>query len=107
MPAHFEIKKRPDGWYYWTLHGENDEPLLTSPGFSNIGAAQNAVISARLSSLLDEWFKLGVTDDRKHYFILSALNTPVLGRSELYDSPQARDEAIKATKKVGPMAPLI
>ena len=104
MAAMYQIKKRPDGKFFWTLQGENGETLLTFHCYLTKEEAINGINLARTFSAKDERYRRLIAKGDKHYFLLTTPENQTLGKSELYDSGLDRDKGIEATRKVGPGA---
>lgn len=104
MSGKYVIKKQANGQYHFTLKAANGETILSSESYVNHSGCLNGIESVRTNSPHDARYERKTSSNGKPYFVLKAANHQVIGTSELYNSPQARDEGIAAVKTNGPTA---
>lgn len=107
MSARYEIKKTSDRQYLWNLKAGNHEIILTSERYTTKAAAEKGIESCRVNSPIDSRYDRRTATNGKPYFVLRAGNHEVIGKSELYNSEQARDNGIASCKTNGPTAPVV
>lgn len=103
MAAAFELKKSGDN-YMFNLKAGNGEVILTSQRFPTRQAAEDAITSVKTSSTLDDRYGREVAKDGRPFFRLKTPDDQIVGMSEMYNSPSARDNGIASVKKNGPAA---
>lgn len=104
MASNFEIKKAKDGQYYFNLKAGNGEVILTSEMYQEKRSAENGVESVKRNASADARYDRRTSTSGKHYFALTATNGQDIGRSELYESTDARDRGIESVKRNAPQA---
>ncbi|MBB1088232.1 YegP family protein [Lysobacter sp. SG-8] len=104
MAGKFEITTRTNGEFQFNLLAGNGQVILTSEGYTAKASCMNGVESVRTHSEQETNFdRLTASDDRP-YFTLKASNGQVIGRSQLYSSPSARDNGIQSVMVHAPSA---
>ncbi len=103
----YELKRSSDGQYYWNLKAANSEVILTSERYTTKAGAENGIASCRTNSPHDARYSRLTSNDNKPYFVLKAANHEVIGKSETYNSTQARENGIASCKTNGPTAPVV
>ncbi len=106
MPAQYILRKSTNNQYYFNLTAENNEIILTSETYLSKDGAKGGIQSVRQNSPNDSRYARLTSSDGKFYFLLRAANNETIGRSETYNSQQARENGIQAVKRVGPTAPI-
>lgn len=107
MAGYFKLESSTHRQYYFTLHAENNENLLTSEMYVAKASAEAGIESVKRNAIFDANYQRKVSSRGLHYFTLTALNNQVLGTSEEYNSQQARENGISAVKRVAPTARVI
>jgi uncharacterized protein YegP (UPF0339 family) len=98
----YHVSKASDGQYIWNLRADNGERILQSERYTTKGAAFGGITSCKENSPHDDRYKRLNSHDNKPYFTLHAMNHQVIGASETYSSPQAREVGIMSCKTNGP-----
>ncbi len=106
MAKRYELKKASDGQYFFTLHAENNETILTSEMYKAKVGAENGVASVKTNADNDSRYDRRTSKGGKPYFVLKAANGEVIGTSEEYSSVESRENGIAAVKAAAPMAAL-
>ncbi len=96
----YEIKTSSDSQFYFNLIAANNEVVLTSERYTAKHNAHTGIESVRVNGSLDARFERRSSQREEPYFVLRAANHQVIGTSEMYSSPQARDNGIEAVKKI-------
>jgi uncharacterized protein len=101
MAGWFELSKSADGQFRFVLKAANAEIILTSELYKSKASAQNGIASVQANCTVDERYEKKVSKNDKPYFVLKAANHQIIGNSEIYSTPQARDAGIASVKKNG------
>jgi uncharacterized protein YegP (UPF0339 family) len=102
--AKFQLKTASNGQFYFTLHADNGETILTSETYKAKPGALNGIESVKKNAPDDARYERKVSKAGKPYFVLKAANNEVIGTSEEYGDESGRDNGIAAVKSAGPMA---
>ena len=105
MAAAFELKKSGEN-YLFNLKAGNGEVILTSQRFPTKQAAADAINWVKTNSPADERYDREIAKDGSPFFRLKTPDDKIVGISEMYGSPSARDNGIASVKKNGPNAVL-
>jgi len=100
----FEIKKRTNGEFQFNLKASNGEIILTSEGYTTKANCKKGIESVRKNSKNDSRFTKKESKNGKWFFLIKAANGKSIGSSEMYESPQGRDNGIQTVKKNAPDA---
>jgi uncharacterized protein YegP (UPF0339 family) len=106
MAGIFELKALASGKPMFTLKAANGEVILTSELYESKAGAENGIASVRANAPLDERYDRRTSQAGEPYFVLKAANGEVIGVSEMYSSPAARDKGIASVKENAPGARL-
>jgi uncharacterized protein YegP (UPF0339 family) len=104
MKATFEIKEAARGKYMFNLKSANDQVILTSQTYDSKESVKVGIASVRKNSALDERYEAKTGGDGRPYFVLIAANRQVIGRSQMYSSPEAMRKGIASVKRNSPNA---
>lgn len=104
MAGKFELKKSKNAKFFFTLHADNGQAILTSEMYDSRPSAVNGIESVRKNAGQDMRYGRRVGKDGSPYFTLKAGNGQVIGQSQMYSGEKARDEGIAACKTHGPGA---
>ena len=100
----FEITKRTNGDFQFTLKATNGERILTSEGYATKAGCQNGIDSVRTNAQNEARYDRKVAVNGNYYFNLTASNGEVIGTSELYESTAGRDNGIESVQHNAPQA---
>ncbi|MDA3892570.1 MAG: YegP family protein [Salinivirgaceae bacterium] len=103
----FEISTRTDGHFMFNLKASNGEIIMTSQGYTVKSSCQNGIESVKSNCSKKTMFTKEVAKDGSFYFNLTALNTQVIGTSQMYTSTQGRDNGIDSVRKNAPKAEVV
>ncbi len=102
----FQIFQGKKGQYYFRLRAGNGEPILASEGYSSKSAAKNGVESVKKNSKSDGRYNRKIASNGQFFFNLEAVNSEIIGKSEMYKSKRSRDHGIDVIKKIASGAPV-
>lgn len=100
----FEITKRTNGDFQFTLKATNGERILTSEGYATKAGCQNGIDSLRTNAQNDSRYDRKVAVNGEYYFNLRASNGEIIGISELYETTAGRDNGIESLQRNAPQA---
>lgn len=100
----YQLNKSKNEQYYWVLFAVNGEIILnSSETYTSKDAALNGIQSSK-TNVGDTNFQRLTALNGQPYFNQIAANWKVIGKSEMYNSVQARDNGIAAVKRDAPGA---
>lgn len=100
----FVISTRTNGEFQFNLKADNHQVILTSEGYSTRANCENGIKSVRENSQSDKNYDRKKSTNGKHYFNLKAVNSQVIGTSEMYESSTSMETGIASVKKNAPSA---
>jgi uncharacterized protein YegP (UPF0339 family) len=103
----FSISKRTNDQFQFNLKADNSQVILTSQGYTTKAACENGIESVKKHSIADDNFERNKSTDGKHYFNLKAINSQVIGTSEMYESIANMEIGIASVKKNAPQAVVV
>lgn len=101
MAAWFEISNSSDGQFPFVLKAGNAEMRLTSELYKTKAAAESGSASVQKNCAQDARYERKQATNGKFHFNLKAANHQVTGSSQLYATPQERDNGIESVKANG------
>ncbi|KGI78886.1 YegP family protein [Oleiagrimonas soli] len=106
MAGKFELFTAKNGKTHFHLKAGNGEVILASQGYAARSGARNGIESVRKNAGDAKRFEKKTAKNGKHYFVLKARNSQVIGTSEMYESERACDNGIASVAKNAPGAKL-
>jgi uncharacterized protein len=103
----FVISKRVDNDFMFNLKAANGEIILTSQGYTSKSACQHGIESVKANCFNKKMFNSEIAKDGSFYFNLTAVNTQVIGTSQMYTSAQGRDNGIASVRRNAPKAEIV
>jgi uncharacterized protein YegP (UPF0339 family) len=100
----FVITKRTNGEFQFNLKADNSQVILTSEGYTTKANCENGIASVKKNASGDDNYDRKRSSNGKHYFNLKALNSQVIGTSEMYESSSSMESGIASVKKNAPAA---
>ena len=100
----FVIKTGKNGEYYFNLKASNGQIILASEGYTSTAARQNGIDAVRKNANDESKFEKNTSVNGKFYFNLKAGNGQIIGKSEMYESDEARNNGIKSVMANAPDA---
>ncbi len=107
MSGKFEIYKDAAGEFRFRLKATNGQNILASEGYKDKSGCNNGIASVQKNSGDDDRYERKESTSGKFMFNLKAANHQVIGTSQLYESPQSRDNGIESVKNNAPSAEII
>lgn len=104
MAGYFELKSAANGQYVFNLKAANHQVILSSETYATKAAAHNGIASVMKNAADDARFLRKQAKDGSPYFVLTATNGQVIGRSEMYSSVAAMENGIASVKANAPGA---
>jgi uncharacterized protein YegP (UPF0339 family) len=101
MAGWYELTKSEKGQYSFSLKAGNAETILRSEQYETKAAAENGIASVQKNAPLDERYDRKDAADGRTYFNLKAGNHQIIGSSQMYATPAARDNGIESVKTNG------
>lgn len=102
--AYFDLK-HSGTQFMFNLRGANNETVLTSERYIAKTNAIGGIASVKLNAPHDARYRRLTASNGQAYFTLTGANGEVIGTSETYSSPSARDVGMEWVKKNAPGAP--
>jgi hypothetical protein len=99
MAGKFELKKGKSGKFSFNLKASNGQVILTSQAYKTKAAAKNGIRSVCTNCEKDTRFEQKTSKKGEPYFVLSAANKQVIGKSQMYASKKSMLNGIKSVKK--------
>lgn len=96
----FEIYQGNDGQFYFRLTARNGQNILASQGYAAKAGCQGGIESVKTNGIIDERFEVKEAANGKFYFNLLAANKQVIGKSQMYATPETCQGGIEAVKRV-------
>jgi len=93
--------------FRFTLVAGNAEKILSSESYTAKAGATNGIESVKKNALDDARYSKLLSKSNQPYFVLKAGNNEIIGTSQMYASPEARDKGIEAVKAAAPTAPVV
>jgi uncharacterized protein YegP (UPF0339 family) len=100
----YVLKRSSNYQFVWVLYAVNREVILnSSETYVSKQGALNGIASSK-RNVADNNFLRKTATNGQPYFLQIAGNGEPLGRSEMYNSVQSRDNGIEAVKRDAPIA---
>lgn len=99
----FIIAKRRNGEYQFNLNAGNGQTILSSEGYATKAGCKNGISSVKTNAPFDSRYDKRISLSSQYYFNLKAGNGEIIGTSEMYTTPTARDRGIESVKSKLPM----
>jgi rhomboid protease GluP len=100
MSGWFELIENSASEYQFALVTSNGETMLGSGTYATKAAAQNGILSVQINARRDDRFEKKTMGNGRHYFILKAADSQVVGLSHMYATAEARDATIASVKSL-------
>jgi uncharacterized protein YegP (UPF0339 family) len=104
MKPTFEIGRTADGRYLFNLKSANDHIILTSQAYEGKESVKDGIAAVRQNAPFAERFEERSGHDGRPYFVLTAGDSQVIGRSQMYSSREAMRKGIASVRRNGPIA---
>lgn len=107
MAGKFELKKSPSNQFMFNLKASNGQVILTSEQYGEKRGAEGGIASVKQNAADDSRYERKTAKDNSPYFVLKASNGQVIGKSEMYSSAAAMENAIQSVKSNAPNADIV
>ncbi|MEZ6142741.1 MAG: YegP family protein [Zavarzinella sp.] len=104
MAAKFEVKKSKNGQFFFNLKAANGQVIFTSESYEARAGATKGINSVKTNSKKDTRFERKESKKGEPYFVLTATNGEILGRSEMYKSKSSMEKGIASVMTNAPDA---
>lgn len=85
-----------DGKYYFHLRAKNGQIVLHSQAYKAKSSAKKAIDSVEANGTAAYNYEVREAVDGRHYFVLKAQNSKVIGMSQMYASKQGAERGVDA-----------
>ena len=99
--GYYTIFQDKGGKFRFNLHAGNNQVILSSQGYAAPAGRDNGIESVRKNCENPERYDRLDAKSGDFYFVLKAANAQVIGQSQMYKSPQGRDNGIESVMKNG------
>ena len=99
MAAKYVLKKSKNGKFFFNLLAANGQAILSSEMYEAKASALNGIESVRKNATVEARFEKLHAKDGAPYLTLKATNGQVIGQSEMYSTPAARDNGMASVMK--------
>jgi uncharacterized protein len=104
MAATFDLKQGGNGQYMFNLKAGNGEVILTSELYKQKQSAIAGIDSVKANAGDDTRYERKTAKNGQPFFVLTATNGQIIGKSEMYSSVSAMENGIQSVKENGPVA---
>ncbi len=104
MAAKFELKPAKGGKVIFNLKAPNGLVVLTSETYDTKKAAEKGIASVRKHATNAKCFDRREAKDKQVYFVLTASNGEIIGKSEMYKAAKSMEKGIASVQKNAPEA---
>jgi uncharacterized protein len=104
MAAKFDLKQGATGQFMFNLKAGNGEVILTSELYKEKQSAIAGIDSVKANAGDDARYERKTAINGQAFFILTATNGQVIGKSEMYSSVSGMENGIQSVKNNGPVA---
>jgi uncharacterized protein YegP (UPF0339 family) len=104
MAATFDLKQGGSGQFMFNLKAGNGEVILTSELYKQKQSAIAGIDSVKANAGDDARYERKTAKNGQPFFVLTATNGQIIGKSEMYSSVSAMENGIQSVKNNGPVA---
>ena len=104
MVGKFDLKRGGSGQFMFNLKAGNGEVILTSELYKQKQGAIAGIESVKVNAGDDTRYERKTAKNGQPFFVLTATNGEIIGKSEMYSSVSAMENGIQSVKKNGPVA---
>jgi uncharacterized protein YegP (UPF0339 family) len=104
MAAKFDLKQGASGQFMFNLKAANSEVILTSELYKQKQSAIAGINSVKANAGDDARYERKTAKNGQPFFVLTAMNGEIIGKSEMYSSVSAMENGIQSVMKNGPVA---
>ncbi len=104
MAGTFDLKQGGSGQFMFNLKAGNGEVILTSELYKQKQSAIAGIDSVKANAGDDTRYERKTAKNGQPFFVLTATNGQIIGKSEMYSSVSAMENGIQSVKNNGPVA---
>jgi uncharacterized protein YegP (UPF0339 family) len=104
MAGTFDLKQGGNGQFMFNLKAGNGEVILTSELYKQKQSAIAGIDSVKANAGDDACYERKTAKNGQPFFVLTATNGQIIGKSEMYSSVSAMENGIQSVKNNGPVA---
>ena len=94
----FQVKTGKDEQFYFHLTAKNGLVIFSSQGYKSKDGCRTGIASVKKNSSNKKHFDRIDSKDGKHYFVLKAANSKVIGKSQMYTTKDSMENGIDSIK---------
>ena len=106
MAGKFELKKGKSGKFSFNLKAGNGQVVFTSQTYATKRSASAGIESVRKNSQKEDRIERKESSKKQPYFVITATNGQVIGRSQMYANAVSMEKGIKSVVTNAPGAPV-
>jgi uncharacterized protein YegP (UPF0339 family) len=95
----FQVTKGKDDHFYFSLTAKNGQVVFSSQGYTSKDGCKAGIASVKKNASNKKHFDRLDAKDGKHYFVLKAANSKVIGKSQMYTTKDSMENGIDSTKE--------
>ena len=94
----FQVSTGKDKMFYFNLTAANGQVILSSQGYKGKDGCKNGIASVKKNSTNKKHFERKDSKGGQYYFVLKAMNSKVIGKSQMYKSNDSSENGIESIK---------
>lgn len=94
----FQVKTGKDNQFYFSLTAANGQVVISSQGYKSKDGCKTGIASVKKNATNKKHFDRIDSKDGKHYFVLKAGNSKVIGKSQMYTTKDSMENGIESVK---------
>jgi len=94
----FQVKTGKDDMFYFNLTAKNGQVIFSSQGYKSKDGCKTGIVSVKKNASNKKHFERIDSKDGRHYFVLKAANSKVIGKSQMYTSKESAENGIDSIK---------
>jgi uncharacterized protein YegP (UPF0339 family) len=94
----FQVSRGKDEKFYFNLTAKNGQIILSSQGYTSKESCKSGVASVRKNCSNKKHYERKDAKDGQHYFVLKAVNSKVIGKSQMYKTNVNSENGIQSIK---------
>lgn len=104
MAGKFELKKGKSGKFSFNLKAGNGQVIFTSQAYDSKRSATAGIASVTKNAAVPARFERKTSTKGQAYFVITATNGQVIGKSQMYTGMTGMEKGIKSVMKNAPVA---
>jgi len=94
----FQVSTGKDDKFYFNLTAANGQVIISSKGYKSKDGCKSGIASVKKNSSNKKHFERKDSQGGQHYFVLKAVNSKVIGKSQMYKSNDSSENGIESIK---------